>query len=401
MNRPGPQGGAARAVRRYHFHAPGIVYVGVTLFLAVGAINSQNNLLFAALGLAIGGLLVSGIISGASLLGLRIERDPIVHAVAGAPLAISYTVTNTNRFFPAFGLTVLELPAPGEKPWQRAMPVPRAFVAQVSPRRSVRAQAVVTPTLRGRIEFVSVRIWTTFPFGLARKSVTFELPAAAIVRPVELPLRREVIEELSAPATWGEGAERLPGHGDEFFALREYTPGDSLRRISWRRSARTGDLVVRQEALPAPMKLWVVLLLQRADATVAAGALRERAIALAAALVRSASASGMAIGLVAPGVARPPRTGHRHVDLLVCDLAVSEGAEPVDVSAVAGRSGACVVVSAGAPAPGIIAHRSRTLQAESIASLVVRELAQPGLTLLGSSEAPPGVAQSTTRGAAA
>src|SRR5207253_2912685 len=37
----------ARPLRRYHFHAPGLVYILVTLFIAIGAINSQNNLLFA------------------------------------------------------------------------------------------------------------------------------------------------------------------------------------------------------------------------------------------------------------------------------------------------------------------------------------------------------------------
>jgi len=114
--------GSGRIVRRYHFHAPGVLYVAVTLFLALGAINSQNNLLFAALGLAIGGLLVSGIISGASLLGLRVERDPIVHASVGAPLTVSYTISNTNRFFPAFGLGVMELPGRNAQGWQRAMP---------------------------------------------------------------------------------------------------------------------------------------------------------------------------------------------------------------------------------------------------------------------------------------
>src|ERR1041385_4840021 len=61
----------AAPLRRYHFHGPGLVYILVTLFIAMGAINSQNNLLFAALGLAIGGLLISGIISGGALLGVR------------------------------------------------------------------------------------------------------------------------------------------------------------------------------------------------------------------------------------------------------------------------------------------------------------------------------------------
>lgn len=34
--------------------------------------------------------------------------------------------------------------------------------------------------------------------------------------------------------------------GDEFYALREYVPGDDIRHISWRVSARVGELIVRE-----------------------------------------------------------------------------------------------------------------------------------------------------------
>ncbi len=392
MNGAGAQGvrpeHGGKIVRRYHFHLPGLIYVGITLLLALGAINSQNNLLFAALGLAIGGLLISGIISGAALLGLRVERDPITHAAVGAPLTIGYTITNTNRLFPAYGLNVIELPVQGPRGWERAMPQPRAFVAQVGAKRSARGHAPVLPTSRGRVEFFSVRVWTTFPFGLARKSVTFDLPATAIVRPVELPLRRDVVEELAAPASHGSGAERMPGHGDEFFALREYTPGDSLRRIAWRRSARTGDLVVRQEARPAPLRLWVILWPQLRDGAPAAGPPLERAVALAASVVRTAAAQGLAVGLAAPGVIRPPRTGHRHVDMLVCDLAVADGVGPVEVPAAAMRNGARVVISAGgAPSPAMNAS-ARSLSVDEIDSLVIHEVAASKLSLLESVPSP-------------
>jgi hypothetical protein len=36
--------------RRYHFRYAGLIYIGVTVFIAIGALNSQNNLLFWAWG---------------------------------------------------------------------------------------------------------------------------------------------------------------------------------------------------------------------------------------------------------------------------------------------------------------------------------------------------------------
>ena len=61
------QGREAKIVgRRYLFHAPGITYAVTTIVLILGAINGQNNFLFALFGLATGGLVISGFFSCAT-----------------------------------------------------------------------------------------------------------------------------------------------------------------------------------------------------------------------------------------------------------------------------------------------------------------------------------------------
>jgi uncharacterized protein (DUF58 family) len=136
-----------------------------------------------------------------------------------------------------------------------------------------------------------------------------------------------------------------------------------VRRIAWRRSARTGELVVRQQAAPAPLRLWVLLDVAGLD-----GPPLERAVALAAAVVRAAAGGNMAVGLVAPGVTRTPRIGPRHVDLLICDLALLSASGQTDVPMLAGRSGAAVVIGDG----GLLTVPSaaRRLSAGNIESLV-------------------------------
>lgn len=47
--------------------------------------------------------------------------------------------------------------------------------------------------------------------------------------------------------------------GDEFFALRPYIVGDELKRVHWKSSARTGELVVRQDERPRTGRVTVVL----------------------------------------------------------------------------------------------------------------------------------------------
>lgn len=93
----------------------------------------------------------------------------------------------------------------------------------------------------------------------------------------------------------GEGPEdnlqpALTASGDDFFALREYVPGDDLRRVHWPSSARSGDLVVRQSEGHRRGSLDVIADL-RSGAHVGESA--EAVVAAAASLAMSALRVGM------------------------------------------------------------------------------------------------------------
>ncbi|WP_433273384.1 DUF58 domain-containing protein [Actinosynnema sp. CS-041913] len=53
--------------------------------------------------------------------------------------------------------------------------------------------------------------------------------------------------------------ERVERGGTDLVGLREYVPGDDLRRLHWATSARTGTLMIREDADPARPHLAVVL----------------------------------------------------------------------------------------------------------------------------------------------
>ena len=65
----------------------------------------------------------------------------------------------------------------------------------------------------------------------------------------ERPQVREVEASLAAPRT---------GSGTEMFGVREYRPGDPLRRIHWRSSARHGELIVREFEPPGVQILGIL-----------------------------------------------------------------------------------------------------------------------------------------------
>lgn len=318
--------------RAYHAPVSGILFIVVTLLLGAGAANSQNNLLFLVFGLAVGAVLVSGIVSGQMMMGLLVRRElPEVGAV-GEPLTIRYEVSNGNRFVPGFALRVSEidfasfLPAGAPAPtWQRLLPPPRACVANVGPRESVSVFVTITPQHRGLASFTGVRLTSSFPFGIATKSVSVEHRSVVPILPRVVRLRRDATAALMGRAEVGSSAAPQRGRGDDFYGLREYSSGDSQRAISWRASARLGTLVVRENAAPRAGILMIVLSMPD-QAGAAPGAIDEPledAITLVASLLVDALSRGMDAGLAVPeqGLLIAPAAGSRHRAALLSALA--------------------------------------------------------------------------------
>lgn len=352
--------------RRYHFTLSFVLFAGVTVLLGIGAINSQNNLLFFSFGVALASLVASGLVSGSALMRVRLRRSSVSEAYVGAPLRIVYEVEHRGRGIPAFALLIEELRrggvGSGARPsWPDAMGQPRAFLPFVGRGRVAHAEAVVVPTRRGRWSMGPTRLTTSFPFGAVKKSVSF-LPAPdregwreVIVRPalVEMPdsLRRRVARR----SVQSDNATRRHGAGDEFFGIREYAAGDSARRVAWRASARTGELMVREHAAPDSSRVIVALRLSRETPGPARDAADERAISLAASAIVHSARSGVEVGLAVPATETllDPRAGDAYAASLLDALAVIDlGSEALDRSAGVGdlaTRDAVVVIDADDP----------------------------------------------------
>lgn len=279
----------ARAVsRRYHFHAPGLAYVATTVVLFAGAANAQNNLLFGLFGLCTAALAVSGVISGGMLMRVRVERVAPHVAQVGAPVFVRYRVSNGSRVLPLMGVTIEELaPAPAGGLCGRLTSL-RAFVAHVPAGESREVVAQAEGTARGECRLRRFRVWTTFPFGLMKKSVSFEHEASVLVRPR---VASVAVPRLLAGGARGRSSRLHAREGEEFHSLREYTTGDSARRIAWRPSARRDEEVVSERSVPAAETLRLRLV---ADGP---GPVAEAVASAAAGLALAAMKRGIGVGL--------------------------------------------------------------------------------------------------------
>lgn len=295
--------------RRYHFHLPGLAYAFTLVVIMLGAINGQNNVLFWLFGLGVAGLLISGFLSGAALMGLELEREVPAFATRLEELRIRYRLRSRNRLFPAFALTIEEVPDPrhGASPdWPRFTPKPVAYLARVPAGKGATAVGTALPARRGEMTFGGVRVWTTFPFGLTRKSVTFWQPARVLVLPRFPEVEPHVLNTLRRGGDEGR-TPRRGRNGDEFYSHREYVPGDAMRRVSWKATARLGRVVVRELATTPAHRVWIC--------AIAEGQSSECVVDAAAALARSALTSGLEVGLLSPEgkLLIPPSSGERHL----------------------------------------------------------------------------------------
>jgi uncharacterized protein (DUF58 family) len=151
------------------------------------------------------------------------------------------------------------------------------------------------------------------------------------------------------PTAGAEHPSALGRSGDEFYALRPYVIGDDLRRVHWASTARTGDLVVRQDELPWQGRTTVLLDVRRGSFV---PQVFEQAVSAAASIINAAWRRGDLVRLVATdGNETDLGSGHAHLESIFERLALvsrSNRSDPATTARTMGRSGtngALVVVS--------------------------------------------------------
>lgn len=132
-----------------------------------------------------------------------------------------------------------------------------ALVVNPRPREALRAGYPLRAGARGRFRIGPLRVEQNDLLGLARSAQTIRGGSQLLVTPQvsELPpgpLRGMV-------QTGREGAGSLRGGQQDDVIPRTYRAGDELRRVDWRATARSANLMVRSEEQPWHNGLLVVL----------------------------------------------------------------------------------------------------------------------------------------------
>lgn len=244
----------------------GWIFLGIILGVGFAALNTGNNLLYLVLALMLSFLVLSGVLSESALRGVRVRRRLPRELFAGHDNSIQLEVSNDQRRVSAFALVLEDRVRPaadgasstrdrGQNPPERVTrkkrrkrpqsePAGRCFVLRVGAGESETRRYVLTPLRRGPLVFSGFRVSTRFPFGLFLKYREFDDVEEALVYPEVVALRSR--PELSEIESRGDTPLTRVGQGGVVSGLREFTEGDSMRRVHWRSSLRRGSLLVSE-----------------------------------------------------------------------------------------------------------------------------------------------------------
>lgn len=208
---------------------------------------------------------------------ISVRRDLPRYATVGEPLTYRITVEN-NGSRPLADLLLTEIPSPGlpsleefihtrEPGWEtrnrfdRAIGYPRwlhlirqnqRFTVKTVPLPVLPAygrgelQMTLTPFRRGVMRLPGIAISRPDPFGLVKALVRLPCPQSVTVLPGRYPLPPVPMPGARRYQSGGVAMASSVGDAEEFVSLREYRPGDPLRRIHWKSWAKVGQPVVKE-----------------------------------------------------------------------------------------------------------------------------------------------------------
>lgn len=265
----------------------------------------------------------------------------------GQPATVHLRIGNTG---PApFGYLLLEDTLPfalGSRPRFILRGVGRGWQREVTYQ--------VRSDVRGRYELGPLTVRSADPFGLVEIPRAFRVitplvvtPRALTLGPLHLSGRRDSAGDRTLRAS-------AAGHAEDV-TVREYRMGDDLRRVHWRTSARTGELMVRREEQHSQDQALVYLdTRERAHAGQGAASSLEAAVTIAASAASYFVHSGWSVNLLTDGgLTARANSPHELVNVLGAlaglELSTATSLDPRPLSPL--RSGGLVLAVLGAQSP--------------------------------------------------
>jgi uncharacterized protein (DUF58 family) len=224
---------------------------GISLIL-IGMMISNFQLMIVGLTF-VSFLAINGWVEGHS--DLEIKREvSAVNVYKGDDINVVLTITNKS-YRRTQQLEVFDN-VPHEMKMRKGINLMRM---NLGPGQTATIRYTVRCPLRGHYTIgpTSIRYRNTFNLFVSETNIgdRSDITVFPQVRDVEEALIRSDVPKMYTGAT----TLKTPGQGMEFYALREYFPGDSFRSINWKAFARTGELMVNEKTRDAVTDVFIIL----------------------------------------------------------------------------------------------------------------------------------------------
>lgn len=216
--------------------------LGVTLLvLLVASINYQLNLGYLLTFLLAGCALVAMHVAHATLRGLTMHLVVPDACYTGATAQFLINIQN-DRKRPRYGVS---LAVQDQRHW---------VDTDVAAQASASVQLAFTPPKRGLHRLPTLTAQTLFPLGTFRVWALWRPAAQVLVYPAPEahppPLPASSAQNGKRPSTGVQQSGEPDG-------LRPYRRGDTLKNIVWKKAAKTGELVSRDQLALQTHTLWL------------------------------------------------------------------------------------------------------------------------------------------------
>lgn len=262
----------------------GLMFIVFLVVIGFAAWNAGNNLLYLVLSAMLAFLIAANFLARVSLVDIAVQLRFPDHIFAGEPATISVTLANHKRFMPSYSLMVealseaseegeaetarrrrgegtTRLPAsqPPDSPspsssWNSGLGKLAYFVLAPA-HSSVRQRTEHTFKRRGRYPITGFRIATKFPAGFFKKWRRIDATGEILVYPRPQPLD-DFYHAL--PMLAGRIQSHARGSGDDLYGIRRYHPSDHMRHIDWKATAKSMQMMVREQMREDEWRLTIV-----------------------------------------------------------------------------------------------------------------------------------------------
>lgn len=263
--------------RKRRFTAAGLVVMTTVCASAVLGLDTKQNVIYQIFTFLLPLLLVSMLWSLFFRARFAADRKLPKFATAGQPFTYQLEIRNLSPKVQK-GLSVFDDPdnprpsledlitarEPGEEQrniWDRKILYHRWLwlirmnqvasfkefpMPTLGPNEKGRISVEIQPQNRGYLNLESVTIARPDPFGLFRSTLAIENKQRILVLPKRYTLPPIDLPGVRKHHSGGVALASSVGDSDEFVSLRDYRPGDPLKQIHWKSSAKADELIMKE-----------------------------------------------------------------------------------------------------------------------------------------------------------